>query len=707
MEGFVRLNKTVNNKGEFIPLSTLKDRKKLYNEYISKDDNADWYNSLYIYSDEGNEYFSKNNSISGYPGIVSADYLFFDLDSKDNLEKARLETVELLKNLKKQLGVEVIDRHVNVYFSGKKGFHIFLHTEQIFNSDDMKHYCSVLAKGIKTFDEKPYDKARLIRINGTKHQESGLYKIELTVKEVSQWDCEKIKETAKKRRKALNKDLVKLDVSEYIENNKNTKIEKESVIIDEEIEEIEGVRGLDKIDFSKCPQDTPRCIYALLQGIMVPGMGERHHIFLHLGNFLRNKGNSKEHVFSILSATSELNYKLYPEHQRFSDYEIRNSVLTMVFRNGAFNKGGWGISPEDSIFAKYCKLIENYSKLECKMHNKQKVEVDTKQQNLKEVDTSAVVKIEDVSKIFSDYAENFDRNIVKTGIKSIDEHMDISAGTMNLIVGASGSGKTSLCLNILEKANALGIDCMFFSLDMIKQLLYLKLAMKLTDFSKDDILNIYKDNDLDKKKVINDTIAKKYNKTYFDFTGTLTADDMRDRILATEEATGKKIKLVLVDYASRIAGPFNDAYSNAKHNALRMKDIADETSAAWMIICQISRSTGDGSTPLRTKRAAKDAGDWEEAASNVITCWRPFMGLDRQEVVLDEGKEDEHSITCDDKVMRLFLAKNRMGRELEIPLKWNGAKSLVEDMDDEEKLEYMEELGQYEDKIRKTMFLRK
>ena len=158
-------------------------------------------------------------------------------------------------------------------------------------------------------------------------------------------------------------------------------------------------------------------------------------------------------------------------------------------------------------------------------------------------------------------------------------------------------------------------------------------------------------------------------------------DQMREKIWEVEEQTGNKIKMVLVDYASRITGPYSDVYSNARYNALKSAEVANDTDSAWIIISQISRQSGDGCTPIRTKRAAKDSGDWEESATNVITCWRPFMG--------DPDRDD---------VMRLYLAKNRMGKELEQVLRWNGSKGLIRDMDHIELEDYNEDRGLREEK---------
>ena len=165
-------------------------------------------------------------------------------------------------------------------------------------------------------------------------------------------------------------------------------------------------------------------------------------------------------------------------------------------------------------------------------------------------------------------------------------------------------------------------------MDMNKNLVSLKLAQKLTNYTQDEILKIFREQDQPKMKQIRKAMKDTYGLTYFDFSAAMTLEDMRDKILQTEEETGNKIKLVEVDYAGRIVSDKADSYANAKYNALKSVEVAGDTEAAWLILTQISRNSGDGSSPIRTKRAAKDSGDWEESATNVITLWRPFMGGD-------------------------------------------------------------------------------
>lgn len=652
MERFVRLNRTVVGSGRLIPLSDLEDRKIL-NSYLSADPEVDWYTSLFYFGPDAKALFDANNSIAGYTGVALTNKLVFDLDCKNNLDQARLDTIEVLNRLKEE-GVNVRESAV-VYFSGGKGFHLEIPIDKELTPSELKTICSGIAGDLVSFDTSIYNTTRLFRLANTKHNVTGLYKIAFSPSEFAETGVAAIKELATKPREL---EYIATTVTElgFLEKYKKPIEHKKPtlVVVDGDLS---GIRGLETMDFTKCPRHVPRCIYALSQGIMVPG--ERSRILFRLATYYRNQGMPKEVTHRALKGICELNSKLYPEADLISKDEIWTQHIASAYSdNATVRPGGYGSSEDNELLVKYCNAIK--SDMPCLLHSKNK--------------TNMVMKIDDVSNSFETFARHFDDNIVRTGIDFIDENMKMTVGTTTLLVGATGSGKTTVALNMMENANRLGQYTMFFSLDMHKNLIYLKLAQKLTNYSQDEVLSFYKSGDQRRIKEIRAAIAHHYDKTFFDFSSTLTIEEMRDRVLAAEEKSNQKIKLVVVDYASRISGPHSDAYSNARYNALRSVEVANVTDAAWIFINQISRNVGNGMTPLRTKRAAKESGDWEESASNVITMWRPFMGI--------EGQDD---------VIRMFMAKNRLGREIERPLLWDGAKATIRDFNEEERILYEEE----------------
>lgn len=674
MEKYIQLKKGLNDFGRIIPLKDLEDEKKLEN-YIKSAPKKDWYISLYYYDEEAKKYFDKNNgSIRGFKGKALSNKLVFDFDSK-NLEEAQTDTMELLYRLRKE-GIDIL-KNVKVFWSGSKGFHVEVPIIDSLKPDELKIICSNIAKDLDTFDKVIYNTNRAYRLRDTVHQKSGLHKIELDPDDILNLSCEQIKSKAKLKSLKIYKTVTVSETSFLDKYRKKITKSNKPVIVD--VEEVDGIRGLDTIDFNKMPKHIPRCVYALEHGVMVPGVGERSQIFLRLAAYYRNQGDSKDKAYNSLRAVARLNSRLYPEAELFTKDEIWNTSINSAYSDSWKQVvGATGFDAENPIFKKYCEAIGKYTDRTCILHNK----VEKK---------SSIIQIEEAFDSFSAFAENFEKNTISTGIKFVDDYMKITTGTTTLIAGAAGSGKTTLCLNIMENANKNGLHTMFFSMDMHKNLVTLKLAQKLTPYKQHQILEMFKNKDRKRMIEVREALKSHYSKTYFDFSSSLTFEQMRDKVLETEERTGNKIKLVVVDYVGRIVSDKSDSYANAKYNALKSVEVANETDAAWLLLSQISRNSGDGSSPIRTKRAAKDSGDWEESATNVITMWRPFLGA-----------ESFGNPLWTDDTMRLYLAKNRMGSELEKPLYWNGAKGLIKDLKPQEIQEYLEKRQDQEKEFRKA-----
>jgi len=678
---YYRICKHVNDWGTLIPAEIASNPLELQ-KILDSDTKSDWYISLYTYNQDVIDYYNKTprydandtvvgyGSVAGYAGKVTTNKLIFDFDIKKNtsasLDDIKSDVRSLLRKLKDQ-GINV-SMHTIVYFSGNKGFHVEVDTTGEYTPEELKIICSNFAHGIKTFDTTIYNVNRIFRIVNTKHKVSGLYKIALTPNDLVKLSIEQIKSLATKPQATIT--VKPLSDIKFLDKYRGN-IKPRSVIVN--VEETEGIRGLNTIDFKKMPRHMPRCIYALSKGIMIPG--ERSRVFFRLAAYYRNQGMEKELAHRVLKGIAELNSRLYPEDKIIDKDEIWTQHIASAYSPHAKPKaGGPGTTEDNELLHKYCAAVKNGPP--CILHNK--ISSD-----------SSLVQIEEVSDSFSNFAENYDSNRVFTGIDFIDANVDLTIGTKTLLIAATGVGKTSLALNIMERANELNQRTVFFSMDMYKNLVFQKIAQKCTNYSKHEIMSFYKNKDAAKIAEIRQIVAKTFNKTTFDFSSTLSMDQMKERVQAVEQKTGEKVKLVVVDYAGRITSDKTDAHANAKYNALKAPEVAADTEAAWIYLCQISRNTGDGSVPLRTKRAAKEAGDWEEMADAVITMWRPFMGYPD----LDD-------------VARLYIAKNRLGPEVEGILKWNGAKSDVSDMTFEELQIYKIEREEQEKEILKSKYSR-
>lgn len=639
MEKYTHFRTKLDNKGEIIPIKDI-------DKYV-KSKEVDYYSNLYWFNADVITYFNNNGkSISGYNGGAYSEKLIFDFDSREDVNKAKIDTINLLGRLQ-EIGVD-INKSVNIFFSGSKGTHVEVLTNNKFTPEQLKNICSRLAGDLPSFDTSIYSLVRAYRISNTKHNKSGLYKIPVELKTLTSSTIDEIKELAKEPRYPVPTLIpTEVDFNKYA-----IEVKKVEVIPVESEEDENGIRGLDLIDFTKCPKSMPRCYYILSKGVAVPG--ERSRVFHILAKYYRNQGYDQRVTHGTLKGIAELNHQLYPEFDKITKEEIFTQHIASAYSLASLKHqkpNGTGTSSDNELLLKYCKAIKSDCK--CSLHNGKTF--------------SSVVKIGDVSSMYEVFASELDKNIIKTGIQALDNKAQLTIGTTNMIVGAIGSGKTTCVFNILENSNRLDQPSIFFSMDTNRFLVFQNLAKKVTNYTIKQVQEFYKTKNTKKIQEIKEAINQKFGKTYFDFTSSDSLDNMADKIKTIEDKEGKKIKLAIVDYCGKVSSNYSDEFSNARFNATKSSGIADDTGACWVYLSQISRQSGDATTPLKSSRLAKDTSAWEEVSSNIINIWRPFANIPDQ-----------------DNVMKLYLAKSRGSSTGEFILHWDGAKGNIEELDQSE-----------------------
>lgn len=161
----------------------------------------EFYHTIYRYD----EPITKLGSVADLPTTQKfyTDYLIFDLDydqTNGKLEDAYEDTIRLCA------GLEKIKASYFVYFTGAKGFHIYVPSCQFGfqpTSDDgiIKRMAVFLGSRFGTFDPSIYNKSRVFRHSNSVNRKTGLYKIPLRsieecsvgeitamAKEPSDWD---------------------------------------------------------------------------------------------------------------------------------------------------------------------------------------------------------------------------------------------------------------------------------------------------------------------------------------------------------------------------------------------------------------------------------------------------------------------------------------------------------------------------------------
>jgi ABC-type cobalamin/Fe3+-siderophores transport system ATPase subunit len=647
---YVRLTKTVKDKGKLVKPSEL--------DKLIDDRTIDWYYSPFTYGEDALEYFSEHNrSIKGYAGDVSTSTLYWDLDCEGNFEKVRENAIKLVDYL--------VDGGfgdgLEVFFSGGKGVHVLLHTKNKFNPAQTGKICHNVAiqAGVDkdVFDTTVYNINRIFRCPYTKHQKSGLYKVHLDIEDLISMPEEEIKEIAANAEE-LDWEYEEVDASSLLDKYGKTelKVEVESVSNDTSklstSNDIKSPYG----DFNPydCPPDKRRCIFILENGYFGPG--ERENATIRLAAAYRGMHKDREEAKQLIIDALNKREEVYGPQNKWTEEDIERN-LDQVYSD-AWNGGTYSCKSDDFLRSK-CDLGGGPCCLE---HN------DDEKLN--------VVGIGGLINQYIEYGKEALKEYPKTGLQWIDDNIRIRPRNFSIINGANGSGKTSLVIQILENMNKQNVPVIFFSLDMANTSLFEKLGARYTKYTQRQVeaaFNINSRNEQIMNEVA-EAVRVALPLTVFDFTSSVDSNHIEKtiRVLKTREQNPINIQVAFVDYAGRVTGDKDNEFSNATQVALEANDIAKRTNTHVMYLSQIPREDGDHTDAILSSRVSKHSGAWEENATFIMNCWRPFGdGLKKN-----------------DRFFHIYIAKNRSGPLGEHVFNWEGKTGSIWEMDRQEFDEY-------------------
>lgn len=628
MSHFVRLTKGVADKGRLVPVNDIYD-------YI-EDQNKDYYASAYYYNDKHYEDFKQTGTIRGTKDVTT-NKIWFDFDSASDPEVAQLETTELIRRLEK-FGIQ--RKNIEIYFSGNKGFHLVVTLNRYITPDQVASICiNKFGTGLSSLDRAVYDPSRIFRVPGTRHQKSGLYKIPLTYNQLHDYSIGQIKNLA------TSLDNIQEDFEWEVAYPKEELFQTE--------EKKKATTALvDPVDFSKKPQQWKNCKWALLQGNFKEG--ERHNALMVIAATCRGLGYDKETTYYMCKSALKKQSSLtgqdeFPKEELYTNI-IEQSVFTDNWEGGQYScqKPGW--------LQNYCQSLGEHK---CKA----------------EKEEPPILKIEEMGSLFSSYAQNFEQNIIKTGISSLDNHVMLCASTLNGLLGQPGAGKTSMSLQYLLNTSVEGINSTFFSLDMGMPIVYAKMIQKLTGVNFKEVLRIFKE-DPKKAAVLTNELKELYKNVGFNFKSGLTVPDMKQTILEQEQQRGDKVKLVVIDYLECIAGPYSDQTANTGFIANQLKDLANDLNTCILLLLQTQKhSTPDVSDPLLSLKGVKGSSLIEQSCSTILTLWR-------------EGYNPK--TIEDDRYISFAIVKNRFGSLWSGDFSWHGVTGDIRELTEEEQEELVE-----------------
>lgn len=608
-------------------------------------DQDDFYNSLYYYDQEHYDKFLLTKSAAGITGLKT-NKIIYDFDSKSDIELARKDAVELSDRL---VTSGLNENDFRIYFSGFKGFHIDVRTNQEFTRSEYESILNNTAGDLSTLDKKVTDEQRLFRTPLTKHKNSGLYKIPLSLNALKTMSIDDIKEQARfvdltQQNNVKTQPVVNLPESIL-------KFKTMSPVAQQKVEVVATGLTYESIDFSKMPKYMKPERWALAQGFFEAG--ERNDALHVLGASYRALGFDETDTFHLLKSAAEKQSKRTGQPV-FQDNEIRNNIIKHIYSP---NYKGGVYTVENSDILK--KTVER-----CK--------IDL-------VKNESVNRITDVSDRFMQYAKNIRNNTLKTGIAELDENIMITTGMLIGLLGSPGSSKTSWANTIVENMSREGDHVVYFSLDMPDHLLYARYIQKYTGYDIKTLFYKIESGEQDPK--LQEAIIKvneNLKNVHLDFRSGLRLEDMDLTIQSYKDTTGHNPRLVVVDYLEKVHGPYTDATANSGFVAARLSDLAKKHDVCLLLLLQPQKAAGDASEPLLSMRKIKGASVIEQDCRVILTIWRPGFYPKDQE---------------NDKYVSLAVVKNNMGPTAQFDFHWDGLTGKIGSMNELDRDRFNETLG--------------
>lgn len=590
----------------------------------------EYFVSVYKYNQTHYDQWKKTNTISGIKDVVT-DKLIFDFDSKKDIEAARQDTITTVSRL---ITKGVPAEAIQIAFSGQKGFSIEVLTNSEFKVDEFKNITGQVAGDLDTFDKVVSDPQRIFRVPLTKHSQSGLYKFPLSFNQLCELPIDEIRRQAS--------DLNNVDET-LIDMYKRVSIPEGLLKLKESTVKKEVAPIITKeLDLSLKPRWLSPAKYALQEGYFQDG--ERSNAFMILASTYKNQGFNRDVVYRMLKGVAQVQAERN-NMERFPDKELWNNVVETVF--GPNWKGGQ-YGPDHPLLLKICQQFgfEN------------------------EKEESFLLKVNNVSDVFRNFAENIDKNTMKLGIEQIDKNVRVTTSMLVGLLGAPSSGKTTCAINFLNYASSNNINSIFFSLDMGAPLVFQRFIQRHHGLTSNDLFKIYKDKEVKRIKEIEQTVEKNYKNVDFCFRSGICPDDVRQSIIKRQEETGQKIKLCVIDYLECLNEKYSDPTANTALIAQKLKDIANDLDITIVLLLQPQKHAGDPSDELLSYRSVKGSSAIEQACSIIFSVWRPGFSPSRPH---------------DDKYLSVAVLKNRMGGLNQFDFRWNGLTGMISNLEDDDK----------------------
>ena len=228
---------------------------------------------------------------------------------------------------------------------------------------------------------------------------------------------------------------------------------------------------------------------------------------------------------------------------------------------------------------------------------------------------------------------------LKLGYEEFDKDLNLSQNDLLIIGAGSGTGKTAFALNLLLKLNE-NYQCIYFNMEMSKDILYKRLIAIKTGISLKDLNNAKKLSSNDLRKI---SVASSDLENIILINGSVNTPIVKKNILNIK--TDKHI-VVFLDHIGLIKASGNSLYEKMTNVAKDLRTICLDCNCTIIGLCQLSR-VSQKNNEIPKLQDLRDSGEIEQSARKVV-------------LLYDEEKDS----TNENHNMKMIIAKNDDGNRV-------------------------------------------
>lgn len=201
---------------------------------------------------------------------------------------------------------------------------------------------------------------------------------------------------------------------------------------------------------------------------------------------------------------------------------------------------------------------------------------------------------------------------VKTGFANIDYNLNISEHDLVILAGATGGGKTTFALNLLDKMSR-EYPCYYFNMEMGKNVLYKRLVAMNTKTEMMEFNNINNISNAKKQEII-DSLQEIEKRKIVLLSKSFTINEIKRQVanIKSDEHT-----IIFLDHIGLIKSNGNSLYEKMTNVAKELRAICLDYNCTIIGLCQLSRESQKMNNEPRLQDL-RDSGEIEQSARKVI-----------------------------------------------------------------------------------------